>query len=120
MFLIHLGNALLFPTLYSMICRIQLSAMDHNAGAKLPQAESKDGTLRYKLVFPKQAAAWTVKPIKASKNKSYVNDMVDRVVECCNNNITIEEPNIPNIPRNIATTPRPNKGDVLAAHCSRF
>ena len=103
-----------------MICRTQLAAMDHNEGANLPQAQLKDGTLRYKLVFPKQSAAWTVKPIKVQKNKTHVNDMVSRVIECSNKNIKIDEPSIASIPRNIASTPRPNKKDVVAEHRSRF
>ena len=94
--------------------------MDHNAGVNLPQARTKDGSLRYKLVFPKQAAAWVAKPIKSHKNKSYMHEMVDRVVECCNGNIELEESTIVPIPKNIATTPRPEKNAVVAAHRSRF
>ena len=51
-----------------MICRTQLVALDHNAGANLDQAKTIAGNLRYNLVFPKQSARWTVKPITKTNN----------------------------------------------------
>lgn len=103
-----------------MICRTQLAALDHNAGANLDQAKTKAGNLRYNLVFPKQSARWTVIPIKDHKNKQYVYEMVQRVIQCCNNNIILTESSIPSIPKNIASTPRPDKNDKIISHRSRF
>lgn len=104
-----------------MICRTQLAALDHNAGINLPQAKlKKGGNLRYKMVFPKQSARWVVKPIKEDKNKGYVHEMVERVIQCCNDDIKLPEPAIPSIPRNIASTPVPKKTDVKATQRSRF
>ena len=94
--------------------------MDHNAGVNLQQATTKKGVPRYKIVFPKLSARWTAKPIKAHKNKSYVSTMVDRVIECCNSNIELPKAIIPKIPKNIASTPRPNKKKVIAEQSSRF
>ena len=94
--------------------------MDHNAGVNLPQAKTKKGVPRFKIVFPKLTARWTAKPIKAHKNKSYIRAMVDRAIECCNNNIELPKAVIPEIPKNIATTPRPDKKQVIEDHCSRF
>jgi hypothetical protein len=103
-----------------MICRTQLAAMDHNAGSKLPQATTKDGKLRYKVVFPKQAAKWVSKPIKSHKNKNYVYELIERVVECCKDKTILDDVSVPDIPKNIASTPRPDKQTVIEAHRSRF
>ena len=94
--------------------------MDHNAGVFLEQAKTKDGMMRYTLVFPKQSSKWVAKPIKTHKNKDYVIEMVNRVVECCAQNLSLKQPNIGTLPRNIASTPRPDKSAVVEAHRSRF
>ena len=48
-----------------MICRTQLAALDHNSG--VPQAKTKEGVLRYRLAFPKQAVKWVPKMNKIKK-----------------------------------------------------
>lgn len=103
-----------------MVCRCQLAALDHNAGASLQQAVTKNGQRRYNVVFTKQGKAWVAKPIKAHKNKQYVQDMVDRVIEVCANKIEVPLPDIPALPPNIASTPRPDKSSVIESHRSRF
>ena len=96
------------------------STLDHNSGANLPQAKTKKGTPRYKFSFPKQSKNWVPKKIKSKKDKSYVQKLVDRVVECRAKNIVLSLPTIPDLPRNIATTPRPDKTASIQAHVSRF
>ena len=96
-----------------MICRTQLAAMDHNAGVFMEQTKTKDGMMRSKLVFPKQSSNWVAKPIKTHKNKDYVVEMVNRVVECCAQNLSLKQPTIGTLPRNIASTPRPDKSAVV-------
>ena len=103
-----------------MLARCQLGALDFNAGAGLEQARTKDGKKRYNIAFTKQGKDWVAKPIKAPKNKGYVLDMVNRVVELCATNTELEVPTIPVLPPNIASTPRPYKAVVIAKHRSRF
>ena len=46
--------------------------------------------------------------------------MINRVVECSNNNIKLDIAVIPDIPKNIASTPKPEKETVIKALRSRF
>ena len=94
--------------------------MDHNAGANLPQATTKKGVPKYKLVFPEITEKWTSKSIKSNKDKQYITHMVDRAVEICDKGIVLEQATIPSLPKNIASTPRPDKNQVIADQRSRF
>ena len=103
-----------------MLSRCQLAALDHNSGVGLDQAKTKDGQLRYRVLHTKMGKKWVVKPIKASKDVKYKHDMVDRVVEIVRDNIDIPAPDIPSLPRNIASTPKPDKSEAILAFRSRF
>ena len=94
--------------------------MDHNTGANLPQATTKKGVPKYKIVFPKTTEKWTSKSIKSNKDKQYIIHMVDRAVEICDKGIVLEQATIPSLPKNIASTPRPDKNQVIADQRSRF
>ena len=103
-----------------MLCRCQLAALDHNAGAGLSQAIKKDGTRRYNVVYTKQSKMWVAKPIKTHKNKQYALEMVDRAVDMCAGKISVPPLKVPSLPPNIASTPRPVKSTVIESHRSRF
>ena len=45
-------------SMYGMISRTMIAVLDHNCIAKLPQATTFDGTLRYKQVFSKISGGW--------------------------------------------------------------
>ena len=90
-----------------MLCRCQLAALDHNAGAQLPQAKTKQGDLRYNISFTKHGKNWVAKPIKCAKDKSYVLDTVERVVDVSKHDVQVPpEPQVPDLPKNIASTPQ--------------
>ena len=103
-----------------MVARSQLAALDHNAGASLPQSTTKMGVARWNVAFPKHSKNWVVKPIKATKSKAYVYRMVDRVISAAAREEAIQRINIPVLPPNIAFTPKPSKLDIIDAHRSRF
>ena len=103
-----------------MVSRCQLAALDHNSGAMLPQATTRMGVARWNVAFPKHSKSWVVKPIKAAKDKAYVHNMVDRVVEAAKNDDTLVRATVPNVPPNIASTPKPEKASIIAGHRSRF
>ena len=103
-----------------MVSRCQLAALDHNAGALLPQATTKMGVACWNVAFPKHSKNWVVKPIKASKEKTYVHKMVDRVVESVKSDDTLLRITVPKLPPNIASTPKPEKSSIIASHRSRF
>ena len=103
-----------------MICRTQLAALDHNSGANLPQAKTRKGKLRHKLVFPKQGNKWIVKKIKEKKDKKFLHTLVERVVECQQNKVNLSLPKIKKPPKNIASILRPDKDETIRAQVSRF
>ena len=103
-----------------MIARCQLAALDHNAGASLPQATTKMGVARWNVAFPKHSKNWVVKPIKAAKSKTHVFAMVDRVVHVVTEGEESVRAQIPSLPPNIASTPKPNKSSIIDSHRSRF
>ena len=104
-----------------MVARSQLAGMDINAGAGLEQATTKDGQRRYKIVYTKLGKKWVRKPIKQHKNKQYVHQMEDRVIEVAANDIDLPLPTIPDLPPNIAPPGSyPGKEKVINDFVSKF
>ena len=107
-----------------MLARTQLAALDNNENTGRQQATvqngENEGELRYKLAFPKSHKRWVVKPIKVAKSHGYLSEMVKDVIKSCEDGGTSTTQEHPNLPRNIASAPRPSKADLIAAHRSRF
>ena len=109
-----------------MVARTQLAALDHNANTGREQAiVSKgvnEGELRYKVVFPKRTKEWIAKPIMEKTTRDHLKSMLDAIVERKMQDAAERTAALmaPHIPRNIASTPRPAKADVIAKHTSRF
>jgi len=106
-----------------MVARSQLEALDHNANngrnhATVSTRENEE-ELRYKVVFPNRSTCkeWVAKPIIEKTIKDLLQPMLDAIVERKNQDAANTEPHIP---RNIASTPRPDKAEVIARHTSRF
>ena len=68
----------------------------------------------------KTTEKWTSKPIKSDKDKQNIIHMVDRAVEICDKRILLEQATIPSFPKNIVSTLRPDKNQVIADQRSRF
>ena len=49
---------------------------------------------------------WVSKPVRKKKEKKYLQEMMKKVVEIKAENITLDTPNLPKTPENIAPTPR--------------
>ena len=107
-----------------MVARARLAALDHNANANRDQATVRSGEnageLRYKLSFPKVHKRWVVKPIKEEKNYDHVSKMVKDVINACERKPTTDSITRVNLPRNIASKPRPDKAELFLQHRSRF
>ena len=71
------------------------------------------GLILYSIMF-----RHTNYTIKSNKDKQYIIHMVDRAVEICDKRIL--QATIPSLPKNIASTPRPDKNQVIADQRSRF
>ena len=46
--------------------------------------------------------------------------MVDETIECVRNKTIPEKPKVPELPKNIASVPKPSKKDVIKNQKSRF
>ena len=103
-----------------MLARSQLAIIDFNLGAYLEQAETSSGEKRYFQAFSKMTKSWTVKTIKASKNRQVFQEMVDRTVNIVLTNEQLPIQSIPVIPSNIATIEKPEKKEAVSRRRSRF
>ena len=65
-----------------MVTRSQLVVMDFNSGSDLPQAKTKSGQGKYKII--KQ---WSSKPMKVKKDETHYFEMIDRTVKVIKNKI---------------------------------
>ena len=134
----HTGNLEVFHALVTKYCpkrqhfsykgmltRMQLAVLDHNANVGRKQAKVKSGkrkgTLRYSQVFTKRRKTWVIKPIKEPKSYIFLDKMVERVVESRaskENSLPVIE--VPNLPKNIASKPKPDKLEAIENHRSRM
>ena len=109
-----------------MVARSQLAALDHNANtsrnhATVSSSENEEEH-RYKVVFPKRSKEWVAKPIMEKTTRDHLKPMLDEIVERKNQDAANRSATLtaPHILRNIASTPRPDKAEVIARHTSRF
>ena len=104
-----------------MVTRSQLAVMDSNSGSDLPQAKTKGDQGKYNFGYSKITKRWSSKPIKIKKDKTRYFEMINRTVEVIKNKIQLTLPKLPeNLPKNFATTERPNKKIVIETQKSRF
>ena len=94
--------------------------MDFNQGSDLKQAKTKEGVDRLNVISSKITNNWTAKPIKEEKDRTYLRNMVKETVELARSKKTLSAPSIPNLPKNIAHTPKPDKQEVIYNQKSRF
>ena len=69
-----------------MLVRAGLTAIDHNYNLNRPQAQTKNGELRYKLECNRSGAKYTVREIKVPKDNSWrdrITDFVMQVITMC-------------------------------------
>ena len=83
--------------------------MDFNKGSNLEQATTEKGKKRYNVQFSKITKSWSWKPIKKEKGRSYFHRMVKEAVECVKKKQRLEKPLVPDLPKNIASIPKPDK-----------
>ena len=103
-----------------MLARSQLAIMDFNQGSNLEQAKTRKGEDKYKVQFSKITKTWSSKPVKKQKDRTFLQDMVKETVKFATEKKYPEKPATPSLPSNIASTPKPNKVDVIKNQLSRF
>ena len=108
----------LFPYL-GMITRSQLAIMLFNKGCELEHATTKAGEKRY-VCFSKITNSWSSKPIKGKKERSYLENMVNEMIEVAYSTKSLPIPKIPNLPKNIAAVPKPEKQEIIKNQISMF
>ena len=84
------------------------------------QATTSAGILRFNAVFPKSQNAWRIRPIKEPKQYDYYEDLMERTIYMHLNPQLSPTILPPSLPRNIATTLRPSKDELIEQHFSRF
>ena len=72
------------------------------------------------MQFSKVTKSWSSKPIKKQKDKIFLHQMVKETVEYSFKNEHPKKPVILNLPKNIASTPKPEKSIIVQNHLSRF
>lgn len=104
-----------------MEARCKLAALDFNQGSNLPQSITKKGEKRFNVTFSKLSRNWVAKPIKEKKNLQYFTELVDESIYAIIEKKSFHpEVTTKSIPKNIASTPKPNKKDVIEKQLSRF
>ena len=103
-----------------MLTRSQLAVMDFNEESQLEQATTEKGEKRYNVQFSKVTKNWSSKPLKKPKDHSYLRQIVKETIECASKSECLERPVIPNLPKNIASTPKPEKTVIINSQISRF
>ena len=108
-----------FPYL-GILARSQLAIMDFNEGSNLEQTTTEKGEKKYNIQFSKITKSWSSKPIKKEKDRSYLHRMVKETVECVKKKERPEKLPVPDLPKNIASIPKPDKTVVIENQRSRF
>ena len=103
-----------------MLARSQLAIMDFNQGSNLKQAKTKHGEDRFYVLSSKITNTWTAKPIKERKDGTYLHNVVRETVQLAREKKTLRLPVLPKLPKNIASTQKPNKKEVIKNQKSRF
>ena len=103
-----------------MLARSQLAIMDFNQGSNLKQAKTKDGDDRFHVLSSKIKNTRTTKPIEEEKYRTYLNNMICETVQLARGKKTLLLPVLPKLPKNIASTLKPEKKEVIKNQKSRF
>ena len=94
--------------------------MDHNSGTERDYKRNSSGDVVTKIQYSKSSKCWVSKPVRKKKQKKYVQEMIEKVVEINAENITLDNPSLPKTPANIAPTPRPETMDPHKTVRSQF
>ena len=89
---------------------------------------TKDGSLWWRIVYPKAKHQWVVKKIYAKTSTTYLHGLMQVVLAVKMSLLRVVQPeciaNYPGVPddilKNIASPPPPDKDELIAAHISRF
>ena len=65
----------------SQYARHQLSVMDHNSGTERDYKRNSSGDVITKIQYSKSSKCWISKPVRKKKQKKYVHEMIEKVVE---------------------------------------
>ena len=103
-----------------ILARSQLAIMDFNKESNLEQATTEKDEKRYNAQFSKITKSWSSKPIKKEKGRSYLHRMVKETVECVKKKERPEKPLVPDLPKNIVSSPKPDKSVVIENQRSHF
>ena len=103
-----------------MVTRRQLATLDFTVGSDLKQATTLKGALKYNVAFSKVTQIWSAKLIKEKKSREFLSQFIDRTFEIIEENKVLELPKLPDIPKNIAPIPKPDKNEVIMNQRSRF
>ncbi|XP_035695017.1 uncharacterized protein LOC118428879 isoform X2 [Branchiostoma floridae] len=103
-----------------MKARVQLSIIDHNENIGRKQAKTLKGDTMTRLDWSKKQKRYAVKNVYEQKDYSFRQKLMADVLERAQNGKKTPIPRRPDLPKNIAPEPRPDKAQALAAHRSRF
>ena len=103
-----------------MLTRSQVAIMDFNEGSNQERATTEKGEKRYNVQFSKVTKNWSSQPVKKEKNRSYLHKMIKETIECASKNECLERPVFTNLPKNIASVPKPEKSLIIQNQISRF
>ncbi|XP_033096850.1 uncharacterized protein LOC117101089 [Anneissia japonica] len=108
----------------SMLARTQLAAIDHNShigrGQMVASKGPNKGSLMYSQAYSKMCKSWSVRPVFEKKTYSFVSVLMDRVVKCKRDGLSLPPCAVPTLPANIAPIPKPQKSQAILRHSSRF
>ena len=105
---------------HGMRARTQLAILDHNHNVGRDQAQTKEGTMKFKFVSPKGSRGWVAKPQYEAKSYQFLHNLMADLLTFKRG--LIEVPPLPPKPPalNNAPTPRPSKEMLIEGHRSRF
>ena len=104
----------------SQYAQHQLSVMDQISGTEHDYKRNSSGDVVTKIQYSKSSKCWVSKPVRKKKQKKYLQEMMEKVVEIKAKSITLDTPNLPKTPANIAPTPRPENMDSHKIVRSQF
>ena len=82
--------------------------------------ETVKGEKAYNVQFSKITKSWSSKLIKKEKYRRYLHRMVKESVECVTKKERPKKPFVPDLPKNIASIPKPDKTVVIENQRSYF
>ena len=97
-----------------------MSVLDHYNNADRCQAQTSEGELRYKTTFTKQSKTWVAKPIKMKKGLEWAHELMNDVVLVNVDEKCSTKSDLPKLPENIASIPKPSKNEIVQKMVSRL